>query len=90
MIFEWNEEKSRNNERKHGIDFQEATRLWDDKDRVEIKAPYPLENRYILIGRLGEKNWTAIYTMRGAATRIISVRRSRKKEIDLYEENRPK
>jgi len=32
-----------------------------------------------------DKYWTATYTVRGHAIRIISVRRSREKEVDLYD-----
>jgi uncharacterized DUF497 family protein len=57
-----------------------------EPNRVEILAPYPLENRRVLIGRIGKKLWTAIYTLRADEVRIISFRRARKKETRLYEE----
>ena len=60
--------------------------LWNDDNRVEIYVPYPSEERYILIGKADSKIWSAIFTLRGEAVRIISVRRSRKKEVMLYEE----
>jgi uncharacterized DUF497 family protein len=84
MQFEWDPKKSQINTKKHGIAFKAAKALWNDPDRVVIRAPYPLENRYILIGQLEDKIWTAIYTIRSSAFRIISVRRARKKEEDLY------
>lgn len=84
MKFEWDNEKSRGNQAKHGIDFDSATALWDDGNRVEIQSPYPLESRSILIGKLNEKLWTAIFTRRGSALRIISVRRAGKREANLY------
>jgi uncharacterized DUF497 family protein len=46
----------------------------------------PWENRDILIARYHEKIWVAVYTLRGDAVRIISVRRARKREANLYEE----
>ncbi|MBW1717450.1 MAG: BrnT family toxin [Deltaproteobacteria bacterium] len=88
MKFEWDNNKSSSNKLKHGIDFQTATRLWDDPDRIEIDTPYPLENRYILIAKLDQKCWAAVFTKRGKAIRIISVRRARKREVELYETNR--
>ena len=90
MKFEWNAEKSKTNKVKHGIDFETAKGLWLDENRVEIQAPYPVEDRCIIIGKLQNKLWTGIYTMRSGAIRIISVRRARKKEATLYEkeENR--
>jgi hypothetical protein len=85
MTFEWDSRKSLANKEKHGIDFPTAKGLWSDENRVEIHVPHPVEDRWILIGKKEDKLWTAIYTFRGNAVRIISVRRSREKEVDLYE-----
>ncbi|MCL5674113.1 MAG: BrnT family toxin [Deltaproteobacteria bacterium] len=86
MNFEWDESKSNTNKSKHGIDFETAKNIFLDENRVEIMASYPIENRFINIGKLKGKLWTVIFTIRGDAIRIISVRRSRKKEVKLYEE----
>jgi uncharacterized protein len=88
MKFEWDEKKSRANESKHGIDFNIATELWNDQNRIEIQTNFPAENRYALIGRIGNKLWTAIFTRRVEVIRLISVRRARKKETKLYEHNK--
>ena len=88
MKFEWNTEKSLANKIKHKIDFETAKSLWDDAERIEIITPYPLENRYIIIGRIGKQHWSTIYTIRKGAIRIISVRRSRKDEKRLYEQEK--
>ncbi|MHB1645862.1 MAG: BrnT family toxin [Candidatus Acididesulfobacter diazotrophicus] len=85
MDFEWDESKSNANKSKHGIDFETAKNIFLDENRVEIMAPYPIENRFINIGKLNGKLWTVIHTIRGDAVRIISARRSRKKEVKLYE-----
>jgi uncharacterized DUF497 family protein len=85
MKFEWDPDKSVSNEAKHGIDFSSAQNLWEDENRIEIHAPYPLEDRIVLIARYAEKLWAAVYTLRGDAIRIISVRRARKREVNLYE-----
>jgi len=85
MIFEWNEKKSTSNKLKHGISFEVAKRLWDDPFRVEIKISYPDEDSSVLIGRMDKKIWTAIFTVREGAIRIIAVRRARKREAMLYE-----
>jgi hypothetical protein len=45
MIFEWDPAKNQSNQKKHGIDFESARPLWDDPDRIEITAPYPVEDR---------------------------------------------
>ena len=73
------------NMEKHGVDFVEAQALWDDPDRLEIPARTEDEPRFLVIGRLGEKLWSAIITYREEAVRIISVRRARDEEIELYE-----
>ena len=88
MHFEWDPIKSRQNEAKHKIAFERAVVLWNDPDRVEILAPHPLENRYILIANIEDRLWSAVYTLREGAVRIISVRRSRKRERDLYEKEK--
>jgi uncharacterized DUF497 family protein len=88
MKFEWDPQKNRTNRLKHKIDFESAKRLWEDPDRIEIRAPHPIENRYILIGKMGECLWSTVYTLRGEAVRIISVRRSKKQEIKLYEQEK--
>ena len=85
MEFEWDRNKSRANKSKHGIDFTAAAELWNDQDRIEIQTNFPAEDRNALIGKIGKKLWTAIFTRRMDAIRIISVRRARKKEIKLYE-----
>ena len=85
MEFEWDENKSRANKSKHGIDFNTATELWNDQNRIEIQMNFPAEDRNALIGKIGDKLWTAIFTRRVDAIRIISVRRARKKETKLYE-----
>jgi len=85
MKFEWDAAKSAANEAKHGIDFETATNIWLDENRVEIRAPHPAEDRIILIGQYRNKLWTAIYTIRSDKIRIISVRRARGKEAMLYE-----
>jgi uncharacterized DUF497 family protein len=84
MKFEWDNEKNLTNLKKHGIDFNAAKALWDDPNRIEIHTGHPIENRYILIGKVGKKLWASIFTMRGNTIRIISVRRARKKETNLY------
>ena len=85
MKFEWDDKKSLANKSKHGIDFNLAREMWKDGNRVEIQTPYPLEERSVLIAKIDRKLWTAIFSYRGDVIRIISVRRSSKKEIRLYE-----
>lgn len=85
MEFDFDPRKIESNKAKHGIDFTDAQKLWDDPARVIIPARTSDEPRYVLIGRISEKCWSAVFTLRGEAVRIISVRRSRNEEIGLYE-----
>ena len=85
MEFEFDFKKSQNNKKKHGIDFCEAQALWDDFDVIEIPARTSNEARFLVIGRISIEHWSAIITYRCEIIRIISVRRSRKEEIDIYE-----
>ena len=77
--------KSAANLAKHGIDFVEAQRLWEDPDLLEIPARTEDEPRWLIIGRIDAKLWSAVVTARGDAIRLISVRRSRDDEVALYE-----
>ncbi|QJR80433.1 BrnT family toxin [Alteromonas pelagimontana] len=83
--FEFDQNKSDSNLTKRGIDFIEAQKLWNDPLLLEIPAKTEDEPRYVVIGLIGRKHWTAVITYRSESIRIISVRRSRKSEVNLYE-----
>ena len=83
--FEFDEAKSQANLDKHGMDFVAAQELWKDPHLLEIRAKSDDEPRFALIGKIGEKHWSAVVTYREDRIRLISVRRSRKKEIEFYE-----
>jgi uncharacterized DUF497 family protein len=83
--FEFDESKSKANAAKHGIDFVEAQRLWDDVELLEIPARTSDEPRWLVIGMIEEMHWSAVITYRGTNIRLISVRRSRAEERALYE-----
>lgn len=83
--FEFDDRKSQTNLKKHGIDFIEAQQIWDDPDLVEIQARSTDEPRLLVIGCIDDKVWSAVITYRSEIIRIISVRRSRKPEIAIYE-----
>ena len=86
MEFEFDENKSSANKVKHGIDFREAQSLWSDLDLLEIPAKnIQDESRFLIIGKIDKKHWSAVITYRKDSVRIISVRRSREKEIQYYE-----
>jgi uncharacterized protein len=83
--FEFDEAKSHKNLRKHGIDFLDAQRLWNDSRLLEIPAKTIDEKRFVVIGKIDEKFWSGVITYRDERIGIISVRRSRTEEIELYE-----
>ena len=85
MEYEFDQRKSEINLKKHGIDFIGAQELWDDLDRLEIPAKTIDEQRFLMIGKISDKYWSCTFTYRNEKIRIISVRRSRKEEIDIYE-----
>ncbi|MBF2020550.1 MAG: BrnT family toxin [Hydrococcus sp. C42_A2020_068] len=85
MAFEFDENKSRSNKEKHSIDFEEAQAIFQDLDRIEIPAKVIDEPRFLVIGKIGRKHWSAIITYRAENIRIISVRRARTEEVELYE-----
>jgi uncharacterized DUF497 family protein len=84
-MLEYDEAKSESNREKHGIDFVEAQLLWTDPDLLQIPAKTVDESRYLVIGKIKEKHWSAVVTFRSETVRIISVRRSREEEVALYE-----
>lgn len=73
------------NHRKHGIDFTDAQLLWHDPDRVEIPARTEEEPRWLVTGRIDDMYYSAVMTYREDRIRLISVRRSRKEEVAIYE-----
>ncbi len=85
MKFEFDLIKSKTNKEKHGIDFIEAQILWDDPDLLEIPARTTDEQRFIVIGKIAVKHWSGVITYRDENIRIISVRRARDEEIEIYE-----
>ena len=85
MEFEFDEAKSQGNKIKHGIDFVEAQALWLDDMLVEIPARTEDEPRFVVVGMIWGKHWSAVITYRGERVRLISVRRARPEEVAIYE-----
>ncbi len=85
MGFEYDPEKSAENKRKHGVDFDEAQALWSDPALLELPARVSDEPRWVVVGKMFEKHWSAVITRRNDNVRIISVRRSRDEEVEIYE-----
>jgi uncharacterized protein len=85
MEFEFDEAKSRRNKKERDLDFVEAQALWLDEDRIEDPSPKKGEDRFRVVGKIGDKHWAAFIVYRSERIRIISVRRARKNEVKRYE-----
>lgn len=85
MQFEFDAAKSMSNLVKHGINFNDAKQLWNDPKVLIIRARQVVEPRWIAIGCVERKHWSAVFTYRGERIRIISARRARTQEVALYE-----
>lgn len=85
MEFEFDPAKSAANKAKHGIDFVKAQALWQDDGLADAPVVSDGEPRFLVIGRIDGKHWTAVCTLRGEVVRIISVRRARKTEVMFYD-----
>ena len=91
MNFEYDPAKSLKNFAKHGISFKKAQLLWENTTiTLESKNSGNDNSRYLVFGKINNKHWTAVITKRNNRIRIISVRRSRKKEEQYYEKHHKK
>lgn len=81
--FEYDPNKSSLNQIKHGVTFEEIQKLWQTP-HVTIPAKTESEPRFMVVGRLQEKFYSCIYTVRNEAIRLISARRSRQSEENIY------
>jgi hypothetical protein len=84
VVFEFDSDKSRSNQEKHGINFETAQFLWSDERRVTFDTTFRDEERNGMIAAYQERLWCAIYTIRNQNIRIISVRRARQIEEAIY------
>ena len=85
MEFTFDPIKSDANAQKHGIDVVDAQLLWLEDMLIEVPARTADEPRWLVVGRIAGKHWSAVITYRDEHVRLISVRRSRPEEIRLYE-----
>ncbi len=89
LLFEWDEEKSRSNLRKHGVAFEEASTVFGDSLSVTIDDPRHSirEPRWITLGHsTRHRLLVVVHTNRGTRVRIISARIATRAERKAYEE----
>ena len=84
MEFEFDPAKSATNREKHGLNFVQAQEIWADERSIDLVSLSLGEPRRLAVGLIGSRHWTAIWTPRGKNIRIISVRRSRKDEVQKW------
>ncbi|MEI8395781.1 MAG: BrnT family toxin [Rhodospirillaceae bacterium] len=84
MDFDWHERKCESNLLKHGIDFEDAIRLWEGLVIEKYSVHAGGEPRTKAIGMVDGQVLTIIYTWRGAVRRLISARRADKNERRTY------
>ncbi|MEP0761641.1 MAG: BrnT family toxin [Pseudomonadota bacterium] len=92
MNFEWDEAKSERCFRERGFDFAYAARAFFDPDRLvqaDTRHSYG-EERYQLMGKIDERVFVVVYTVRHDAIRIISARKANQREIGRYEDRSSK
>lgn len=86
--FEWDDNKNASNQKKHGISFEDATDIFNDRDRIQYIKTRDGERRYKAVGKAFEAIITVIYTVRNLIIRVISARRSSKEERKAYISNK--
>jgi len=90
-VYEWDEAKREANLRKHGLDFDDADKVFENPNKITFE-----------VGGRGEKRWLEIalvetdgivlalvYAVRGYNVRIISFRKASRKERRIYDNLRP-
>jgi uncharacterized protein len=91
MAFEWDPDKNAANIAKHGIDFEDAIRIFEGPvlESTDERRHYG-EVRIVAFGVVEDRDLAVVYTMRGGHRRIISARRAHRRERKAYREAYPK
>ncbi len=86
MIFEWDETKNRRNREKHDLDFNILSDFdWENALVADRTRPDDGEQRFAALGPYGGRLHTVVFTKRGRNIRVISFRRSNRREEKAYE-----
>ncbi len=93
LKWQWDDEKNRINQRKHGLSFEAAQYVFSDPLALSLPDPYPYEERWQTIGLIGRSTifvvhtWSEVDPLTGEETgRIISARKATIHERKVYEE----
>jgi uncharacterized DUF497 family protein len=85
--FEYDPEKSRSNEERHGVNFVEAQELWKVAHVVIAAKVVAEEVRKVILGEIGGKIYAAVFTMRDQNIRLISCHRADERWERVYEQD---
>lgn len=86
--FDWDENKNKSNQEKHKIAFEDATDVFNDKNRLEYVSGKQGETRYLTVGKAFHAIISVVYTARDLIIRIISARRASQDERRAYLSNK--
>jgi uncharacterized DUF497 family protein len=88
LSFEWDDEKNKLNQERHGISFEDARFVFNDPNKVILPDLFhsPDDERWIVIGMVN-KVLFVVYTERGENIRLISARPATKAEKGVYDES---
>ena len=88
--FDWDKDKNKSNQQKHGIGFERAKDVFDDEDAIAYPGQTKDgENRFLLVGKvLGKFIIAVVFTTRKQIYGIISARQARKEEVKDYITNK--
>ncbi len=89
-LFEWDQKKNKANKEKHGLSFEDASKVFNDPDRIQYIATKMNEKRFITVGKVVKFIVAVVYVVRSGILRIMSARQARKNEINDYLENKLK
>jgi len=84
MDYEWDERKREANIAKHGLDFRDGVALFDGRRIYSYRSARGEEGRVVTVGLLVERFVAVVWTQRGSAIRLISMRRARDEEKRAY------
>lgn len=88
-LFDWDENKNKKNQKKHGIDFGEASTVFYDERAILFDDPEHSEEeeRFLLLGMSESAHVCMVchcYRESETVIRIISARKATKKEVERY------
>ena len=83
MLFEWDDSKRQSNLAKHGVDFQDALRIFEGPVFEKVNRSHG-EDRVLAVGVIEGVEIVVVYVIRGRHRRIISARRAHRDERQDY------